>query len=314
MKKVTVLKSMRTTAGAEEWMRAFASRYEDQGELKVVSTDTLKSFDIGMDAPIGMSSHVILEQDLSPVVEVIKEGEFSEIVKALVDSGFMEIGTYGPCLTEKWHEALDKTIANAMKETFKAVDHNYQFTGEVADGYGEFVTALGGVLKALEDAEKLANIANAPENAEFGHDNPDAKAISDGQVAAATKKMQGHEDLNQVTEEGISDEEVESVEQSRDVKKSSHGKAPNDVTEDDVQGTAEPENLEEAAKKLTKKAIDEDLSMEDIVNTTFKSLAEAKAWQNPAPEMFEVVPTTIADKRKYGKNKFYIVKERKTLF
>lgn len=315
MKKVTVLKSMRTLTGAEDWKKAFSSKYSEQGEIKVVGTEVLKSH-YGMDGfeeDFGMPNHVILEQDLTPVVEVIKEGEFGDVVKAMVSAGFMEVNGFGPCMTEKWHDLLDKFMANALKDSLKSVDddHRFQFSGDVSEDVGEVLKAIGIVTKALEDAEKLANISEAPEDDEFGHDNPDGEAISDSQVKAAEKKMQGHKDLNQVTEVGISDEEVASATQSRDVKKSSHGKAPNEVTQEDVQGTGEPVALQdEDAAHAVQKAIEGNLSSEDILNKTFKSLAEKNAWKNPAPDLYEVRPTTMEDKRKYGKNKSYIVKER----
>lgn len=316
MKNIVVLKSMRTLAGANDWIKAFAHKYAGQGELKVVGTDALKSFGLSDIPEVGLPNHVILEQDLSPVVEVIKEGEFGDIVRAMISAGFMEVGASGPCLTAKWYELLDKFVAAALKDSLKNTDasHKLSFSGEVSEEYEDAIKALGVLMKAVEDAEKLAKLSPPAENAEFGHDNPDAETISDEAVHAATQKLQGHKDLNQVQEESISDEEVDSATHSRDVKKSSHGKEPNEVTQEDVQGTGEPVALQdEDSAHAVQKAIESNLSSEDILNTTFKSLAEARAWKNPAPELYEVVPTTMSDKRKYGKNKAYIVKERKTL-
>lgn len=333
-KKATVLKSMRTLSGAKDWAKAFSSRYE--GELKIVDTDTLKHYDDfdGAYELVGMPNHVIIEEDLSPVVSVIKEGEIGEVVKALVKKGFMEIGAGGPCFTSKWYEAVDKYVASALEGAFKSVDeekpYKLEFTGEVSELAEHVIKAVGEILKALEDAEKLSNLTPATENAEFGHELRAAEAISDEEVKSAeakeAKDVGGEVDTSQMTHEAVSDEQVDTATHEGDhntgeTQKSSHGKEPNEVTQENVQGTDEPEALsdsaaadavdEKAGKMDSMKEVDDTLpSSEEILSTTFKSMRDARAWRNPDKEKYEVVPTTFEDKKKFGRNKTHIVKER----
>lgn len=339
-KKATVLKSMRTLSGAKDWVKAFSSRYE--GELKIVDTDTLKHYDEfdGAYELVGMPNHVVIEEDLSPVISVIKEGEVAEVVRAMVKKGFMEVGMSGPCFTTKWYDALDKFVASAMSDAFKAVDeekpHQIEFTGEVSEVTEHVMKAIGEVLKGLEDAERLANITPAAENADFGHELRDNQAISDEEVVAAeargAKDVGGDVDTSHMTHESISDEQVNTAtyEGDNNTTKSSHGKEPNEVTQENVQGTDAPEAVsdsaasdaveEKAGKMDASKAVevaevveevtDDVPSSEDILNTTFKSLRDARSWRNPDRDKYEVVPTNFEDKKKFGRNKTHIVKER----
>lgn len=314
MKKATVLKSMRTHSGAKDWVKAFSSSYD--GELKIVNTETLKSYPELLDYDTPLPMHVVMEQDLSPVVTVIKEGEIGSIVQALVSAGFMEIGSGGPCFTQKWHEVLNKYVSHALEDAFKSVnDYKFEFSGDVSNEFAPVVSAFGTILKALEDANKLANIAEAPENDDFGHDNPEPISISDGEVSSATQKTQAHKDLNQVDEEAISDSQVDSAthETASHVEKSSTDEtAPESDSQESVEGKEEPEDIsDEAVAEVTKKAVEENLSTEDFLNITFKSLGEARAWENPSEDLFEVVPTSFEDRKKYGRNKTYIVKEKR---
>lgn len=332
-KKATVLKSMRTLSGAKDWVKAFSSRYE--GELKIVDTDTLKHYDDfdGAYELVGMPNHVIIEEDLSPVISVIKEGEVGEVVKALVKKGFMEISVGGPCFTSKWYDAIDKYVSSALEGAFKSVDenkpHKIEFSGEVSELASDVFKAFGEILKALEDAERLANISPATENADFGHELRSNEAISDEEVKAKEAKGAkdaGEEgvDLSHMTHESVSDSQVDTATHEGDhntAQKSSHGKEPNEVTQENVQGTDEPESVSDSAasdavdeksgKMDSMKEVDDSLpSSEDILTTTFKSMKDARSWKNPDKTKYEVVPTTFEDKKKFGRNKSHIVKER----
>lgn len=315
MKKTTVLKSMRTHSGAQDWVKAFSNRYD--GELKVMDIHTIKSYPELMDYDASLPMHVVMEQDLSPVVTVIKEGEIGSVIRAMVSAGFMEVASHGPCFTEKWHKLLDTYVSSALEDAFKSInDFKYEFSGEVAEKDVPAFTALGVVLKALEDANKLANLANATENADFGHDNPEPIAISDGEVASATQKTQAHKDLNQVSEEAISDAQVDAATHETashsGTEKSADAVAPESASQDSVEGKEDPDEIsDEAVEAVTKKSVESNLSSEDFLNITFKSLSEARAWNNPSEDLYEVVPTNFEDKKKYGRNKSYIVKERR---
>lgn len=330
MKKATVLKSLRTISGAKDWIKVFGKNYD--GELKVVDTETLKSyeeFDGYLDS-YPLTNHVVIEEDLTPIVSVIKEGEIGELVKAFVSKGFMEVGAHGPCFTDKWYSAIDKYVAGALAEAFKSTssEYKYEFSGEVDDVAGDFLRSVGKILKAVEDAEALAASGEATENADFGHELRANKPISDSEVKSAEAKTAsqagGDADTSdsKLNGEAVSDAEVKTATHEGNhntVKKSSHGKEPNAVTQEDVQGTDEPEEVDDEAagkavakKAGTKKSADGEFEpeLEEVVNTVFKSLSEAKGWKNPDRNRYHVVPTSFEDKKKYGRNKNYIVKEK----
>lgn len=330
MKKAIVLKSLRTQSGAKDWIKVFGKNYT--GELKVIDTDTLKSypeFD-GYLESYPLTNHVVIEEDLTPIVSVIKEGEIGELVKAFVSKGFMEVGAHGPCFTDKWYEAIDKYVSNALADAFKSMsEYKYEFSGEVNDVTGDFLVSVGNIIKAVEDAEALANSGEATENADFGHELRTNKPISDGEVKTAEAKTAsqagGDADTSdsKLNGKAVSDSEVKTATHKGDhnkggVTKSSHGKEPNEVTQEDVQGTDEPEAVDDeaAGKAVDKKAAalksagEFEPEAEATVNTVFKSLSEAKRWKNPDRNRYHVVPTSFEDKKKYGRNKNYIVKEK----
>lgn len=359
-KKITVLKSLRTEAGAKDWLKIM--KVED---AKVVDSVTLKHMydDYGYDMPVmaPAAHHVVLEEDLSTVVEVIDKGEVGEVIKALVDKGFAEIDVGGLCFTEKWYGAINSFISDAVKDSMKSTgEAQFSIQGEFPENVTEVFRAINTITKAISESSEVAT-----ENAEFGHELRDNTAISDEEAQAAFDAKSAPEaDVSDSKMDGeeLSDSEVEAAiheggpaklksilyttfksvaearawtnpdpgvyhvvpvepgekeifgEESRYVVrgrsaegeetlklieqqnamtlKSSHGKHPNDVTEDDVQGTAEPTPLQdEEAEKAT----------------TFKSLAESRAWKNPNPKQFVVRPTNFDEKKLFGRNAAYIV-------
>lgn len=298
MKKATVLKSYRTDAGARDWIKVFAKKYEGQ-QLKIVDTDTLKGYDdyAFYDEPIELaSSHVVIEEDLSPTISVIKESEFGELVKEFISKGFMELGSYGPCFTDKWHKALDHYVSDKLKDAFKSVKLGYEFSEESVGDYQE----LYNILKSTE---------GAVENADFGHALRDNEAISDEEVDAATHKTAeqagGHTETGdaQMDGEAVSDGQVDTATHEGD----------HNTTTKSTEEVAEVPVVEApvvVADTVIKSMEENNLSSEDILTMTFKSLGDARAWRNPDPERYHYVSTSFEDRKKYGLNKKYIVKEK----
>jgi hypothetical protein len=282
-KKAVVLKSMRTSAGAEDWARLMRSKYPN---ARVVDTETLKSYGSLLD-PIGMppptpipgASHVVLEQDLSSVVNVLKKSDVGDIIKTMMEKGFMEMDSFGPCLTEKWHKMVKDYISTALKDALKSSgEYAYDFDGEVSSSAEEVLKALDYVTKALEDSEALASMGEATENADFGHALRDNVAISDAEAKAGFEHDAPAADVRdpEMDGEAVSDAAVKTETYRED-----HNTARKSVAEFD-----------------------------DYMYMTFKSVDEARAWKNPDMGVYQVVPVSQKERKLFGEDAKYVVRGR----
>jgi hypothetical protein len=293
-KKAIVLKSMRTSAGAEDWARLMRSKYPN---AKVVDTETLKSYGSLMD-PLGLppvnpmpsASHVIMEEDLSPVVNVLKKSDVGEIIKVMMDKGYMEVDSFGPCLTEKWHKMVKDYISSALKDALKSAgEYTYDFDGEVSTDAEMVIKSLETVMKALEDSEALASMGEATENADFGHALRDNEAISDAEAKAGFEHDAPAADVRdpEMDGEAVSDEAVDSATHEAD---HNSGK----------EVLAQPGNT---ARKSVEDA-------DDYMYMTFKSVDEARAWKNPDIGVYQVAPVSESERKLFGEDAKYVVRGR----
>lgn len=273
MKRVIVLKSLRTRSGAEDWARTMSRQYPT---AQVMDNDTLKGFaDVAYTVdPVGFSSHVVIEEDLSPVINIIKEGEFGELVNALCDRGYATIDAYGLCLTDKWHEASSAFMADVVDrglDTYKSAD---KF--DLPEEYTNYLRAIEGILKSMGE------IPSVPENNETGAEPEAAETITDAQVDAATtaKKAPETEDV----EDGLDSEDVTDAQVGALTTQKS-----TDVEEE------EDEDEEEEATP---------------VGEVFKSLSSARSWDNPDPSRFYVDSMSFEEKKAKGVRYNYIVREK----
>lgn len=203
MKRITVLKSLRTRSGADDWLRLMRKQFPD---AQIMDTDALKGFpDIAYTVdPVGFDNHIVIEEDLSPIIEKVKEGEIGAIVAALVNSGYAKVDNYGFCFTEKW----DNTLQEFMSMAFERGLDSYKSTSklEVPSDFTEFMTACYRVLKAA-GAPDLPTDADVPENNETGEEPEAPTAISDGEAIAAHLSESAPE--AETVPEGLDKEEVE---------------------------------------------------------------------------------------------------------
>lgn len=291
--KISVLKSMRTEAGAQDWIR-LAGKEED---ARVVDAQTLK----GMHEDYGdmeMGYHVIVEEPMD--VGVFDDGEFRDILRAMCDSGYVEFDDMGPMLTDKWWDGVQTVMRDAISNVLKSMnDIDDAPVGNLSATQQEFISNLHQVTKSLEDSESLARMSGAPEEDDTGHPRRPEEPISDGEVTTAEQRGAddvvpggGGADTSDPNKEGddVSDEEVDTATHLGD-----HNEGDAGASHDDMRSEMD-----------SHKSVEED----EIVDTTFKSLAAAREWKNPDPESYHVVPTSFDDKKKYGRNKSYIVKPR----
>lgn len=257
MVRVTVLKSLRTHSGAEDWLRIMGKQFEG---AKIMDTETLKAFpDVAYTVdPTGFASHIVLEEDLSPVIERIKEGDLGKLLAALMDKGYVTIDNYGVCFTEKWNSA----ISEFMSKVFEDGINSYKSTATLSAPaeFTAFLEAGNRILKAL-DADSTASaeaIPSAPES-DVSADCEDPEAVSDAEAKAAMQE--GH------TAPAVPD----------------------------------------VADKLDSEAVSGEHAVKGI---TFKSLPEARAWDNPDSTKYYVDTMTFKEKNKYGVRYSYIVRER----
>ena len=295
LKKAIVLKSMRTADGANDWVRVMKHKYPN---AKVVDSETLKSFgDLGgiPMSPLPGASHVIVEEELAPTVNVIKKGEATSIIKAMVEKGFMKVDKYGPCMTEKWHGMVDEFMSKALKESLKSVDElNYELSDETGEGYASVIGMLGEVMKALEDSEKLANMAPATENADFGHELRSNKPISDEEAGAAFEveadEAGGDADVRdpKMDGEAVTDEARNTATYEADHNKGQEVRA-------------------QPSKNTARKSVE---GFDDHMFLTFKSVDEARAWQNPDVGVYQVESVSPSDRKRFGEDAKYVVRGR----
>jgi hypothetical protein len=188
-KKATILKSLRTDAGAREWTKLMKKHYPT---AVVVDTDTLKSYSsLSGEFSEALPSHVIIEESMAPKIAVKSNGEVAVVIKAMSKAGYIEVNDAGDvALTAKWHTDVDNLLTYALKPSFKSVDDmTLEYTGKLRNkATAFFMKSLGAiqvVLKSLEDSEALAKLGEATENDEFGHELRPNKAISDGEATGA---------------------------------------------------------------------------------------------------------------------------------
>lgn len=218
MKKAIVLKSLRTESGAKDWLKVFGKNYPD---ARIVTTDelsTYKSFGGEFDSfsrVPPMPTHVIMEEDLSPMVKIIKKSDVGEIIKAMVKAGFMEASGFGLTLTTKWHDGVNSFMKEALTGFVKsASEDEIVVHNENLPAITEYVLrSFGRVMKAMEDSEELARIKDATENDEFGHALRDNKAISDAEAKAGFEHDAPAADTRdpEMDGEAISDAEAKSA-------------------------------------------------------------------------------------------------------
>jgi hypothetical protein len=245
-----------------------------------------------------MGYHVVQEDYSLPplpqvdVAENIDDAKnFSEVVKAMMDAGYLEASEMGVVLTEKWYGKLDKFVKDALADAvIKSTSEGFDVSGICC----EKKTAI------LFSYQILKSLGVATENSEFGYDAPPPEAISDAEVKSAEQNgAKGGVNTDKMSPSGISDGEVTSAtHKSMEVKKHEGKKEDANKNED------EHEEEHEGDEEDTKKAVD------PIINITFKGLADARAWNNPDPDKYQIVPTNFWEKNKYGRNKAYIVKEK----
>jgi len=284
-KKAVVLKSLRTNGGAADWLRFMSKHYPD---AVIVDNDTLKSYgDVEWQEPVGPMStphHVVIEQDMTPVIETIQEGDITSVIKAFVSKGFMDFDEFGPRLTDKWHDAINGFVKDAVADALKSVNsaEDFEFYPEnVSSLGGEVFDALANILKSLDDAERLANMSDAPENATTGHALRPNKPISDAevkhdeQVNADSHVPEADTEDKMAMPEGISEDEVNTQVHAHDhnAGKEVRGQPGNDIsghdvsvgskgstsmkavmTPSDAQGTNAPESVDDHAARHAKEA------------------------------------------------------------
>lgn len=254
MKRVTVLKSLRTQAGAQDWLNLMGKQHPG---AEIMDTATLKHIpDVAYTVdPTGFSSHVVVQEDLTPIIERISAGEIGELVKAFVDKGYGKIDNYGFSFSEKWYSALSDFFCQVFErglETYKSTSKL-----SVPAEFTALMEAADGVLKALS-ADPMPTEPSVPEGTEASDkDNQaEAEAISDAEAEAAATKE-----------------------------------------------TPLPAAAEEHAPA-------EAVSETSSVDKVFKSLAEARAWDNPDVSKYYIDSMRFDEKQEFGVRYNYIVREK----
>jgi len=371
-KKATVLKSLRTVGGANDWVKIMKSYYP---EAVVVDNDTLKAYgEVAWEEPTGQIAvphHVVIEEDLTPVIETIKKGDVISVIRAMIDKGFMEVTDYGSIsFTTKWNSILDKFIQDAISDATKSAnDGEVELRPELISSIAvEVFDNFANILKSLEDSERLAHAALPPEEFETGHKLRPNQPISDEEVRHDQQVNSGGHVPPANTEdkmampEPLSQEEVHTQVHAHDhnAGKEVRGQPGKDIEGQEIsvgskgststksavlkaimspsaaQGTAAPEKVDDHATQHAKEVRDAEVdakktmtpddlnseflsheeaqSQKSLMNTVFKSLGEARAWEarlaSDLREVWHVVPTSFEDKKTLGRRYAYIVKSR----
>lgn len=185
-----VLKSTRTKRGAEDYIR-----FRKLKNAKVVDTTTLKGYGSYMGMPeYDMGYHIIEEEMMEPMVDLADEMEeaedFGDVVSAMQDAGYIEMGEYGVTLTEKWHNAVSEFVQDALSTAAMK-------SSEICCDKKDLVMLSYRMTQAL------------PENADFGYARPEPQAVSDSEVSNAEQNgSSGAVDTDSMPAEGISESEV----------------------------------------------------------------------------------------------------------
>jgi len=185
-----VLKSTRTKRGAEDYIR-----FRKLKNAKVVDTTTLKGYGAYMGMPeYDMGYHIIEEEMDEPVSSVVDDMEsaddFGDIVTAMCDAGYAEMGEFGVTLTDKWYESVGKFVQDALSE---AAMKSSDFCCDKKDL----------VMLSYKMTQSL------PENADFGYQRPEPQAVSDSEVSRAEQNgSSGAVDTDSMPAESISESEV----------------------------------------------------------------------------------------------------------
>jgi len=185
-----VLKSTRTKRGAEDYIR-----FRKLSNAKVVDTTTLKGYGAYMGMPeYDMGYHIIEEEMMEPMVDLADEMEeaedFGDVVAAMQDAGYVEMGEYGVTLTEKWHSAVSEFVQDALSTAAMK-------SSEICCDKKDLVMLSYRITKSI------------PENADFGYKRPEPQAVSDAEVANAEQNgSSGAVNTDSMPPETISESEV----------------------------------------------------------------------------------------------------------
>ncbi|MFA5626242.1 MAG: hypothetical protein WC965_02040 [Thiohalomonadaceae bacterium] len=270
MVRVTVLKSLRTKTGANDWLKTMKHQFPD---AEVMGTDVLKTFpDVAYTVdPTGFSNHVVIQEDLTPVIEAISSGEFGDLVSEFIKAGYVEVDNYGLCLTDKWHSCVN----DFMKEAFERGLETFKSTSKVKapPELDSFLSSFNGILKSL-------GIPSVPENNTHGEEPRTPVAISDEEAEAA-------EQNESAPEADLEDKKVEVV----------------------AGDESSPTVTKKAATEDEEETDDEEEDDEDLPEV-FKSLGEARNWDNPDPSRYYVDAMTFHEKKDRGLRYTHIVREK----
>lgn len=326
---IVVIKSFRTVDGAEKYLERMRP-FKNKTLVNAIATKSLSNY--GMVISPNSTECVISEPAKSWVVtDYVGEDDVNMVISSLTSYGLVALVDGELRFTDTWYNLLASTVPDI--EIVKSI-----------------APKVISIYKALEEAKKGDGKQGAKENADTGHELRDAKSVSDGEAkAASTAASASATDLSDPKMKGntLSDGEVKQAEGVTKVKNTatndgskegatkgegkegakenaemghelrdnktisdSEAKAAFTAASAPAADLSDPKMAGEAISDAeVKQATDvkKSLSQEVLV---FKSLVEARAWNNPDPLKYYIDSMTFSEKRQHGARFSYIVREK----
>lgn len=316
-KRAKVLKSFRTGEGAEGYLKIMKGRL-DESAIIVKSLgdydEVCDGFGVALPALPTPPVHIVVEEDMAPIIETVALKNTDELVKAMIKKGLLETNPGGVSLSEKFYIILNEFTKNAMNDYLKSATEEKTDDGKImvdviSDIYEVVVKSAPGLALSQEEADNKSG----SERAESLGDLKGAAANhGDGHASAQTGAEPAGKALTQEEADNKSgDTRTESLGDKKGAAEdalgggASHGSNPGAglVSELGADSDIKTIPISDAEVKSNRGEVHVTKSIE-----VFKSLADARAFSNRNPG-YEVGASTIQEKNHFGKRYTFVARK-----
>lgn len=311
-RKATVIKSLRTEKGAQDWVRLAGSKLSN---VEVLDTDTLKAnFDEVEDLDESLPFHVVAaeEDDSEDGVDLDEvQEEMREDMEMDVDDGEdFEDGAMA-------RTQLSQILEDA-KELYSMIESAAELESWVQAKLTRAADYMNAISEYLTHDEEAQELLDGDEDDEEKDESPEPEAMGEEQDEGETQKgkvkakyVEEQEEKEKLAEQQITEDDMPSKkeeEEDDDEKKSVPADpAMMSATEDEEDETyksegkkpdADGDGVPDWADKNPEKAGNPEDERKSVVGKVFKSLHAARQWnkfENPDSDRFYIDIMRSAD-------------------
>lgn len=293
-KKATVLKSFQTEGGAQNWINFQKKLGKNvEGAIVVKSFDPYGEVGYADPVPVPAPVHVVIEESMAPVAEVVSVKDSDEMFKMMYKKGLISVegGMLG--LSSKFYELLNKYTEKMLADTLKSteVDENGRSFKEV--GEQVLKASSGGGTALTPDG---VGDATRKDHGKAGDPAPGLK-ISEEEAS----NLEGDSRAESLTPDGVGDSTRQDPGKSGDP-------APGLLIsqEEADNKNASPESLESSSKNTDDKSVS---ASPDRSLSVFKSLMDLNNFLAMNKD-HAGRPITMPERAQYGKRYSYVAEPK----